>query len=137
MTMPFTVFIWISVWFTTILTRASLPTRLSKIGGFLGLLWLALVPLTWHILFPLDQWKLRRKNIINWLNLSLYFKACGLYTTEEIHVDKNGRISESGPIDYKIPTVRNIPREFKVKVLKGTENNLAVYSAKVRLSPLP
>ncbi|KAJ8311861.1 hypothetical protein KUTeg_010587 [Tegillarca granosa] len=56
--------------------------------------------------------------------------ACGLYTTEEIHLDKNGRISESGPVNYKIPTVRNIPREFKVKVLKDTENDLAVYSAK-------
>jgi len=54
-----------------------------------------------------------------------------MMTMEQMKYTSDGRIRTSGPLDYKIPCVRNIPREFKVKLLKDSEGGKAVYSSKV------
>lgn len=55
-----------------------------------------------------------------------------MMTMEKIKYTKDGRMISSGPMEYKIPGVRNIPREFKVALLKDSPNERAVYSSKVR-----
>jgi xanthine dehydrogenase molybdopterin-binding subunit B len=37
----------------------------------------------------------------------------------------------SGPLDYKIPGLRNIPRKLNVTLLKDSKGTKAVYSSKV------
>ncbi|XP_060065945.1 xanthine dehydrogenase/oxidase-like [Ylistrum balloti] len=54
----------------------------------------------------------------------------GLMTMEEIKLTADGRMKASGPLEYKIPCVRNIPREFKVKLLQNSETVKTVYSSK-------
>jgi xanthine dehydrogenase molybdopterin-binding subunit B len=53
-------------------------------------------------------------------------------TTEEFKVASDGRIITRGPLNYKIPTIRNIPRQLKVSLLKESMKEKAVYSSKVR-----
>jgi len=54
-----------------------------------------------------------------------------MVTTEQIFFSPEGRMISSGPLNYKIPGVRNIPREFRVKLLKDSEGEKEVYSSKV------
>ncbi|OWF50550.1 Xanthine dehydrogenase/oxidase [Mizuhopecten yessoensis] len=59
-----------------------------------------------------------------------FVQGYGGLTMEEIHVEANGRYNISGPVDYKIPNVKDIPREFRVSLLKDCPNERAVYSSK-------
>lgn len=51
--------------------------------------------------------------------------------TEQLKITPEGKVLTRGPFSYKVPTVRDIPQEFKVSLLKGTSNPRAVYSSKV------
>lgn len=59
-----------------------------------------------------------------------FVQGYGMMTMEKIKYTKEGRMISSGPMEYKIPGVRNIPREFKVALLKDCPNERAVYSSK-------
>ena len=50
---------------------------------------------------------------------------------EEIKLNSDGRVKSSGPLDYKIPGLRNIPRKLNVTLLKESKGTKAVYSSKV------
>lgn len=52
-------------------------------------------------------------------------------TMEALYANKKGKILATGPLEYKVPCVQNIPREFNVKLLQNTEKVNAVYSSKV------
>ncbi|XP_060065947.1 xanthine dehydrogenase/oxidase-like [Ylistrum balloti] len=54
----------------------------------------------------------------------------GLMTMEEIQLTADGRMKASGPLEYKIPCVRNIPREFNIKLLQNSGTVKTVYSSK-------
>ena len=54
-----------------------------------------------------------------------------MMTTEEVKWAPDGRLLSNGPINYKIPGVRNIPRQIRVSLLKDCPNDRAVYSSKV------
>ncbi|OWF46075.1 xanthine dehydrogenase/oxidase-like isoform X2 [Mizuhopecten yessoensis] len=54
----------------------------------------------------------------------------GMMTMEQIQFTAEGRMKASGPLEYKIPCVRNIPREFKVKLLQDSGDVKTVYSSK-------
>ncbi|XP_021344091.1 xanthine dehydrogenase-like [Mizuhopecten yessoensis] len=53
-----------------------------------------------------------------------------MMTTEEFKVDDKGQIASVGPLNYKVPGIRNIPRQMNVKLLKYGEGPKTVYSAK-------
>ncbi|XP_060082901.1 xanthine dehydrogenase/oxidase-like [Ylistrum balloti] len=59
-----------------------------------------------------------------------FVQGYGWLTSEEILVEANGRYNISGPVDYKIPNVKDIPREIRVSLLKDCPNERAVYSSK-------
>ncbi|XP_033732048.1 xanthine dehydrogenase/oxidase-like [Pecten maximus] len=59
-----------------------------------------------------------------------FIQGSGMMTTEELKVDSNGEIAATGPVDYKIPGIRSIPKEMNVKLLKDSEGPKTVYSAK-------
>jgi xanthine dehydrogenase molybdopterin-binding subunit B len=46
----------------------------------------------------------------------------GWCTTEEIKWDKDGNLLTYSPDTYKIPTVNDIPRDFRVELLKDVPN---------------
>jgi hypothetical protein len=47
-------------------------------------------------------------------------------TTEEIKLNPDGQVKNSGPLDYKIPGLRNIPRKLNVTLLKDSKGTKAV-----------
>ena len=55
----------------------------------------------------------------------------GMMTSEAVYLKPNGQVKNSGPLDYKIPGVRNIPRKFNVTLLKDCKGTKSLYSAKV------
>lgn len=59
-----------------------------------------------------------------------FVQGYGWMTSEEIKVKPDGRYNVSGPVEYKIPNVKDIPREIKVSLLKDCPNERAVYSSK-------
>ncbi|XP_064600822.1 xanthine dehydrogenase/oxidase-like [Liolophura sinensis] len=59
-----------------------------------------------------------------------FVQGCGLMLTEQLKITPDGKVLTRGPFSYKVPTVRDIPQEFKVSLLKGTPNPRAVYSSK-------
>ncbi|XP_069120937.1 xanthine dehydrogenase/oxidase-like [Argopecten irradians] len=59
-----------------------------------------------------------------------YVMGYGLMTMEQIQLTAEGRMKASGPLEYKIPTVRNIPRQFNIKLLQNSETVKTVYSSK-------
>lgn len=54
-----------------------------------------------------------------------------MMTSEAVYLKPNGQVKNSGPLDYKIPGVRNIPRKFNVTLLKDCKGTKSLYSAKV------
>lgn len=51
-----------------------------------------------------------------------FIQGIGLYTTEEVLIlSSNGSVLTSGPGTYKIPTCRDIPVKFNIKLLKDKE----------------
>lgn len=51
-----------------------------------------------------------------------YIQGLGWCTLEEIKWDEQGRLLTHSPDTYKIPSVRDIPPEFNVELLKGYPN---------------
>ena len=51
-----------------------------------------------------------------------FVQGLGWCTTEEIKWDELGNLLTHSPDTYKIPTVRDIPRDFRVKLLAGAPN---------------
>ena len=54
-----------------------------------------------------------------------------MVTSEEITLNPKGHVSCTGPINYKVPGIRNIPKEFNVTLLKEVKGGGTVYSSKV------
>ncbi|XP_060077182.1 xanthine dehydrogenase/oxidase-like [Ylistrum balloti] len=59
-----------------------------------------------------------------------FVQGVGMMTTEELKVNAKGELTSTGPLDYKVPGIRNIPRQMNVKLLKYAEGPKTVYSAK-------
>jgi xanthine dehydrogenase large subunit len=51
-----------------------------------------------------------------------FIQGLGWCTTEEIKWDDHGNLMTHSPDTYKIPTVRDIPIDFRVKLLEGAPN---------------
>lgn len=58
-------------------------------------------------------------------------KGYGLYTMEEFKYSPTGVVYTRGPGTYKIPSIDDVPREFNVKLLKGSSNPNGIFSSKV------
>ncbi|KAK3106243.1 hypothetical protein FSP39_015904 [Pinctada imbricata] len=59
-----------------------------------------------------------------------FIMGYGMMTVEDMKWTPDGVQISNGPINYKVPGVRNIPREFRVSLLKDCPNPKAVYSSK-------
>jgi xanthine dehydrogenase molybdopterin-binding subunit B len=59
-------------------------------------------------------------------------QGLGLYTMEELKFSPSGVLYTRGPSQYKIPAVCDIPLQFNVYLLSGSDNPHAIYSSKVR-----
>ncbi|HWP81334.1 MAG TPA: xanthine dehydrogenase molybdopterin binding subunit [Bacteroidota bacterium] len=51
-----------------------------------------------------------------------YIQGNGWVTTEEIKWDKKGNLLTHSPDTYKIPSVQDIPRDFRIKLLENAPN---------------
>jgi xanthine dehydrogenase molybdopterin-binding subunit B len=51
-----------------------------------------------------------------------FIQGLGWCTTEEIKWDNKGNLMTHSPDTYKIPTVQDIPKDFRVKLLEGNPN---------------
>lgn len=51
-----------------------------------------------------------------------FVQGVGWCTTEEIKWDDHGNLLTHSPDTYKIPTVRDIPKDFRVQLLEGVPN---------------
>jgi len=52
-----------------------------------------------------------------------YIQGNGWVTTEEIKWDDEGNLLTHSPDTYKIPSVQDIPRDFRVRLLEGAPND--------------
>jgi xanthine dehydrogenase/oxidase len=59
-----------------------------------------------------------------------YAFGIGLFTSEELVFNEQGKLLTAGPNSYKIPTFGSIPAEFNVSILPGSSNPHAIYSSK-------
>ncbi|XP_060840095.1 xanthine dehydrogenase isoform X2 [Rhopalosiphum padi] len=59
-----------------------------------------------------------------------FMQGYGLFTLEELVYSPKGMLYTRGPGTYKIPGFSDIPKQFTVSLLKGSENPRAVYSSK-------
>jgi len=59
-----------------------------------------------------------------------YVQGVGWCTTEEIKWDSKGNLLTHSPDTYKIPTVGDIPRDFRVSILEAVPNPYAVHRSK-------
>ncbi|KAF5880057.1 aldehyde oxidase 1-like, partial [Clarias magur] len=59
-----------------------------------------------------------------------FMQGLGLYTMEELHFSPSGVLYTRGPAQYKIPAVCDVPLQFNVYLLSGSENLHAIYSSK-------
>nr|XP_033800981.1 aldehyde oxidase 1-like isoform X2 [Geotrypetes seraphini] len=59
-----------------------------------------------------------------------FIQGLGLYTIEELKYSPEGVLYTRGPNHYKIPGVSDIPEEFSVSLLAGSENPYTIYSSK-------
>jgi xanthine dehydrogenase molybdopterin binding subunit len=59
-----------------------------------------------------------------------FIQGAGWCTTEEIIWDEAGRLLTHSPDTYKIPTAGDIPPDFRVTILDGAPNPLAVRNSK-------
>jgi xanthine dehydrogenase large subunit len=64
-----------------------------------------------------------------------YVQGVGWCTTEEIMWDARGRLLTHSPDTYKIPTVQDIPADFRVALLQGVPNPLAILQSKTVAEP--
>ncbi|XP_075158749.1 xanthine dehydrogenase-like [Haematobia irritans] len=59
-----------------------------------------------------------------------FMQGYGLFTLEELIYSPEGTLYSRGPGMYKIPSFSDIPVEFNVTLLTGSQNPRAVYSSK-------
>lgn len=59
------------------------------------------------------------------------FQGYGLFTMEEIKIRPDGIRLTRGPGNYKIPSADDAPRQFHVRLLKGSSNKMGIFSSKV------
>ncbi|XP_071081250.1 xanthine dehydrogenase/oxidase-like [Haliotis cracherodii] len=57
-------------------------------------------------------------------------QGCGHMLLERAVVSEDGWVLQGGPAEYKIPTVRNIPRKLNVSLLKDSDNPYGICSSK-------
>ncbi|KAJ8393801.1 hypothetical protein AAFF_G00057160 [Aldrovandia affinis] len=59
-----------------------------------------------------------------------FVQGVGLYTIEELQFSPDGVLMTSGPTQYKIPVMCDVPSQLNVHLLANAENPHALYSAK-------
>src|SRR5450759_4313353 len=64
-----------------------------------------------------------------------YIQGVGWCTTEEIKWDDKGNLLTHSPDTYKIPTVHDIPKDFRVELLQGVPNPNAIRKSKAVAEP--
>ena len=64
-----------------------------------------------------------------------FIQGVGWCTTEEIKWDDKGRLMTHSPDTYKIPTVRDIPKDFRVEFLQGYPNPVSIRQSKTVAEP--
>ena len=64
-----------------------------------------------------------------------YIQGVGWCTTEEIKWDDKGNLLNHSPDTYKIPSVQDIPGDFRVKLLQNAPNPNAVRKSKAVAEP--
>ncbi|MCX6122560.1 MAG: xanthine dehydrogenase molybdopterin binding subunit [Ignavibacteriales bacterium] len=64
-----------------------------------------------------------------------FIQGVGWCTTEEIKWDDKGRLMTHSPDTYKIPTVQDIPKDFRVELLQGYPNPVAIRQSKTVAEP--
>ncbi len=64
-----------------------------------------------------------------------YVQGVGWCTTEEIKWDDQGNLLTHSPDTYKIPSVRDIPRDFRVALLQGVPNPNTIRKSKAVAEP--
>jgi xanthine dehydrogenase large subunit len=64
-----------------------------------------------------------------------FVQGLGWCTTEDIKRDSKGNLLNHSPDTYKIPSVRDIPRDFRVELMKNVPNPRAVRKSKAVAEP--
>ncbi|HTX17116.1 MAG TPA: xanthine dehydrogenase molybdopterin binding subunit [Bacteroidota bacterium] len=64
-----------------------------------------------------------------------YIQGVGWCTTEEIKWDEKGNLLTHSPDTYKIPSVQDIPKDFRVSLLKDVPNPNAIRKSKAVAEP--
>ncbi|MBI4548962.1 MAG: xanthine dehydrogenase molybdopterin binding subunit [Ignavibacteriae bacterium] len=64
-----------------------------------------------------------------------YIQGVGWCTTEEIKWDDKGNLLTHSPDTYKIPSVQDIPKDFRVKLLEGVPNPNTIRQSKAVAEP--
>ena len=64
-----------------------------------------------------------------------FIQGVGWCTTEEVKWDDNGNLLNHSPDTYKIPSVQDIPEDFRVKLLQNVPNPRAVRKSKAVAEP--
>ena len=59
-----------------------------------------------------------------------FVQGLGWVTTEELKYDKNGNLLNHSPDTYKIPTIQDIPDDFRVGILKNAPNPNTIKQSK-------
>ena len=59
-----------------------------------------------------------------------FIQGLGWVTNEELKHDKNGNLLTHSPDTYKIPTISDIPKDFRVELLKGYPNPNTIRQSK-------
>jgi len=59
-----------------------------------------------------------------------FVQGVGWCTTEEIKWDKTGKLLTHSPDTYKIPTVNDIPKDFRVEIMKNVPNPGTIHRSK-------
>merc|ERR1719414_110359 len=65
-----------------------------------------------------------------------FIQGIGLYTIEEIVFMKDGRLFSKGPGMYKLPGFGDVPQDFRVRLLEGSEGPPVMGSKAVGEPPL-
>jgi len=64
-----------------------------------------------------------------------FIQGLGWVTTEEVKWDKKGNLLNHSPDTYKIPSVRDIPEDFRVNLLQNVPNPKAIRKSKAVAEP--
>jgi len=64
-----------------------------------------------------------------------YIQGLGWCTTEEMKWDEKGSVLTYSPDTYKIPSVQDIPKDFRVELLQGAPNPNAIRKSKAVAEP--